>query len=376
MLLVFYVSGHGLGHASRDIEVINALIRSRPDVRIVVRTSAPRWFFETYVRGPFQLQPVAADTGVAQLDSLRLDEAETARQAAAFYSTFAERVQAEADVLGSLRATAVVADLPPLAIAAAHRAGTPAIALGNFTWDWIYQGYEEFERFAPGVLNIIRDAYAQTTHTLRLPFHGGFEPMREVKRDLPLIARRARLRRDEARRALDIAADAILVLASFGGYGLDIPYRKIAGTGRFVLVATDLEVPVHDSLGGASEPGGAFRRFRISDLAAQDLHYPDLVAAADVVVSKPGYGIVSECIANGAALLYTDRGRFAEHDVFEAEMPRVLKCRFIGQRELFEGRWSVAVEALLRQPGPSHQPATNGAEIAARAILDIADRRL
>ena len=51
---------------------------------------------------------------------------------------------------------------------------------------------------------------------------------------------------------------------------------------------------------------------------------PAVEAAADVVVSKPGYGIVSECIVNGAALLYTSRGRFAEYDVFVEEIRALL----------------------------------------------------
>jgi hypothetical protein len=34
-----------------------------------------------------------------------------------------------------------------------------------------------------------------------------------------------------------------------------------------------------------------------------------LVAAVDVVVSKPGFGIIAECIANDTVLLYTSRGR-------------------------------------------------------------------
>ena len=54
----------------------------------------------------------------------------------------------------------------------------------------------------------------------------------------------------------------------------------------------------------------------------RQLRYEDLVAAADVVVSKPGYGIVSECIANDTALLYTSRGRLIEYDVMVAEMPQ------------------------------------------------------
>ena len=75
------------------------------------------------------------------------------------------------------------------------------------------------------------------------------------------------------------------------------------------------------------------RWFDRNDFARYGVRYEDLVAAADVVVTKPGYGIVSECIANGAALLYTSRGHFVEHDVFVSEMPRVLRCRFIDQQD-------------------------------------------
>jgi L-arabinokinase len=373
MVLVFYISGHGLGHAARDIEVINTLLRTRPDVRIDVRTSAPRWLFETFVRGHVELQTLAVDTGVTQIDSIRLDESDTAIRAREFYSTFAGRAESEAGVLASLGASAVVSDLPPLAMAAAKRAGIPSIALGNFTWDWIYQGYPEFEQRAPGVVAIIRDAYSHTTRSLRLPFHGGFEPMRSVNQDIPLIARHAGHRRETVRQMLGLPDDQVVVLASFGGYGLNLRYREIAGRSRFVLIATDLEAPDGGGGSGIDRPGDPFRRFRIADLARQGLYYPDLVAAADVVVGKPGYGIVSECIANGAALLYTDRGRFAEHDVFVAEMPSVLRCAFIPREDLLEGRWADAIDSLLGQPDPPRRLPTNGADIAARSVLELAD---
>ena len=55
------------------------------------------------------------------------------------------------------------------------------------------------------------------------------------------------------------------------------------------------------------------------------------MCAADVVVTKPGYGIISEAIANDTALLYTSRGRFVEYDVLVHEMPRYLRAQFIEQ---------------------------------------------
>ena len=47
--VVFYISGHGFGHATRDIELINALVARRPDLRIVIRTSVRQWLFDLTV---------------------------------------------------------------------------------------------------------------------------------------------------------------------------------------------------------------------------------------------------------------------------------------------------------------------------------------
>ena len=72
---------------------------------------------------------------------------------------------------------------------------------------------------------------------------------------------------------------------------------------------------------------------------AKGLHYQDLVGACEVVVTKPGYGIISECIANETAMLYTSRGHFLEYDVLVREMPRFVRCAFIDQESLLAGRW-------------------------------------
>src|SRR5439155_6039006 len=122
MQIAFYISGHGLGHASRDIEVITEILARRADTRIVVRTEAPRWLFDTAGPQRLELAPLQADTGVAQIDSLQVDEAETARRAAEFYRRFELRVDEEASWLRETGATIVVGDIPPLAFAAAARA--------------------------------------------------------------------------------------------------------------------------------------------------------------------------------------------------------------------------------------------------------------
>ena len=345
MQIVFYVSGHGFGHASRDVELIRAMCALRADARIVVRTAAPERLFGPIAGAQVDVQPLEADTGLVQIDSLQIDEEESARQAARFHADFDRRVAEEAELVDRVKADVVVGDIPPLAFASAARAGVPSVALGNFTWDWIYSVYPAFDRLAPGVIPAIRQAYASATLALRLPFHGGFEPMAAVTRDIPFIARRSTRDAADTRRALGLTGDRPAVLPSFGAYGADLPLALLRRSESFALVEP------------ASDP-------------PQGWLYQDLVAAADVVVSKPGYGIVSECVANDTALLYTSRGRFIEYDVFVAEMPRVLRCRYISQQDLRAGRWADAVEALLAQPAPAERPRVDGADVAADAIMN------
>jgi hypothetical protein len=87
------------------------------------------------------------------------------------------------------------------------------------------------------------------------------------------------------------------------------------------------------------------------------------------VVTKPGYGIIAECIANDAAVLYTDRGRFAEYDVLVEAMPRYLRARFMPREDLFRGRWRDHLDAVVAQPSPPERPRTDGAQVAASYLL-------
>jgi len=56
--------------------------------------------------------------------------------------------------------------------------------------------------------------------------HGGFASMSRVV-DIPMIARRSTRGRAETRRAAGVPDDRPFVLASFSGYGLDVPFDQI-----------------------------------------------------------------------------------------------------------------------------------------------------
>ena len=370
--VAFYISGHGFGHATRDIEIIRALGELVPDLRITVCTQVPRWLFERSLDNTVDFRTIECDTGLIQTDSLHADERASVGRAAEFYAAFDAAVSREAAFLRGLGARLVIGDIPPLAFAAAASVGIPSVAVGNFTWDWIYEDFPEVSRH-PHLVPTIRRAYAQASLTLRLPMHGGFAGLDHVLRDIPLIARRSAHTRAASRRLLGLP-DSQLVLLSFGGYGLRglnaATPERLAGT---MLVITNDASGVDLWREAAS---GGRRLPNVVQIAETDLRrvggqYQDLVRAVDIVVTKPGYGIVSECIANDTAILYTSRGRFAEYDVLVAGMQRYARSQFIPQDALLAGQWEPYLTALRAAPAPAERARIDGARVAAEMVLEL-----
>jgi len=351
------------------IEVIRALRGRRSDIGVEVRTNAPVRLFANTLERAIDVTAVECDTGMVQADSLHVDEVESIARAKAFHATLGERADSEAAHLRRARTDLVIGDIPPLAFAAAALAGVPSIAVGNFTWDWIYAGYPEQ---SPDVLiHDIRNAQRSIQTALRLPISAGFEGLERVTRTIPFIARHSRRERREVRRWLGVDVTRPLILLSFGAYGLPhLDVDRLSTLEEYSIVTTDYPAPVKSGAGGRAVVNVPERR-----LYGDGFRYEDLVRAADVVVTKPGYGIVSECIANDVAILYTSRGRFPEYDVFVREMPKFLRVKFIDQSDLLAGNWRRALEELLSSPILAERPATDGAEVAAEAILDLLQRR-
>jgi UDP-N-acetylglucosamine:LPS N-acetylglucosamine transferase len=101
--------------------------------------------------------------------------------------------------------------------------------------------------------------------------------------------------------------------------------------------------------------------------------YQDLVRAADVVVTKPGYGIVADVLAHQTPILYTDRGEFPEYPHLVQALNDLATAEFIRQDDLLFGDIAPNIARLLNKD--QHWPAVplNGAEMAAKKILALCD---
>lgn len=342
------VSGHGYGHSVRCAEVARALLRRGH--RVVVRTDAPRWLYPTEVEWtPTPAWPL--DIGVVQHDGLEFDIDATRQRWCEFLQGFEQHARLEGALLREYSVDVVIGDIPPLAFAAAAAAEIPCYGLTNFTWDWIYSGWPDFEE----IVECIRGAYAQADGLFRLPLHGDCDAFARME-DVPLIARKATRPRDEVRRELNIPECATAVLLSFGGFtahGLDV--ARLGELSEYVFVATP-------PLRVEQAPDN------VVALKAAPRDYVSLLAACDVVVTKPGYGIVADCLANRVAVLFTDRGPFREYDVLAAGLRRLARARYIPRDELLHGELAPHLAALMQCDAPWTDQPMDGAEVVSGRV--------
>lgn len=358
--ILLYASGHGFGHASRDVQVLQAVRSAQADARLHLRTTVADWFLDHSLAGMAVARSRATlDVGVVQSHSLSQDLDATRQACEALLRRRDALLDAEARFIADLQPDVVLCDIPALPLAAARRVGVRAVAMSNFSWDWIYDGFPGFEA--------IRDAFAADYGAadllLRLPFHGGDEATRAFRcvEDVPMVARRGSLPVEEARGRLGIPLDAPVFLISFGGLGpsafdwraLDAP--ALHGY-RFILTP-----PIRGTLPECRPANLVY--IENARLSERGITYPDLVRACDGVITKPGYGIVSECLANETRILYTERGDFAEYPYLVEGLHRYGVAAHIPNEALESGQWAPYLDALVARPRrPCPLPA-NGAEV-------------
>jgi hypothetical protein len=339
--------------------VIAALRAREPELRIHVRSTAPHWIFrERDAQVVCSGAELELDVGMLQPNGLDLDLPATLAAHEHFCARWDEHLAREAGFLRALGAGLVVSDIAPLAFAAAEQVRVPAIALSNFSWDWILEPYAASEPRWRAVIDRYAAAYASAELLLRPPLSealGAFPSEREI----PLVVNRSRRSRAECRRALGLAEGdpRRLVLVSFGGFGAGAhtnAAREDLSAYRFVSIG-----PFPVALG--ADP--------IELARPCPLPHEDLVNACDAVLGKPGYGTVAEVFAHGARFLFLPREDFREIPVLLAALARRGGSAVISRADFESGRWRAALDALMAQPAPAPEPASNGAEIAAESIL-------
>lgn len=355
--VVYYVTPHGFGHATRAAAVAAEL--EAAGARVLLRTEAPAWLFADEGLAA-EVSPAPVDPGMAMKDALEVDRPAALAAHESFLGRWDALAGQERDFLRSVRADAAVSDAGALPVEAAAEAGVPCAVAANFTWDWIVEPWAEEDARWEAVRARMARAYARAAVFLRMPL-GGDAPAVARREDIPLVVRRPRLSKAEVLSSLGLDASDPRPLAafSFGGVGWESAGRAADSLAGWRVLAY---IP---------RPAGIAADW-VTLPRRSPVRHCDILSAVDAVLTKPGYGTFSEILAARAPALVVRRVDFRECAPLIASLGRLGRARVLERSDFLAGRWEAGLEALRGAKDPWGDIRLDGAKAAAERILGLA----
>lgn len=345
--LLVTLSNHGYGHAVQTAAVVNALRRMRPDVRLTLRTTLPRAFLARRFEGDCTLLGERTDIGMIMRSAIDVLPAESAAAYRAFHQDWARRIADEAERLHSLAPDLVLSNIAYLPLAAAARLGVPAFALCSLNWADMYRHYCADAPEAAVVHAQILAAYRSAQAFLQPAPH---MPMPDLpnRRAIGPVATLAR-RSISLHTRLHLPATTRIVLVSPGGMSLPLAVAQWPqAPDRHWIVPKE----------------SACERPDVTAFEQLDLAFPEVLAAADALVTKPGYGSFVEAGCSGVPVLYVRRFDWPEEPYLIEWLKQHTRAREITRTELEQGVLGRALSMLWRQPAPTPAMPTGANEAA------------
>jgi len=156
-----------------------------------------------------------------------------------------------------------------------------------------------------------------------------------------------------------IGGDAPVVLVLFGGCGnpaFDLDALAAMPEWRFLLPA-DSSDPL---------PSNAAR----VDLSGK-LRAVDLLPHIDLLLCKPGYGLLSECWVTSTPIAWVERPDFPEFPVLRRWLDELFPAAGMSRDDFHAGRWADTLAAALSCERRYPEIREDGALVAARAIQSL-----
>ena len=358
--LLVDISSHGYGHVSQTSAVVNELVKLKPALRVTIRTTAPHEFLKTRFECDFQYIAETYDFGMKMANAVDVQVAESAAAYREFHADWGKKVEREARAMQLLKPDLLLANVPYLSLAAARLAKIRSVAMCCLNWADIYQHYCDDDASSQLIHEQMLEAYLGADCFLKV------QPAMEMQdllnsRSIQPIARTGRSERAKivthcARQSgtKTLQEEEKLVLVAMGGMEFRLPvhtWPRLPGV-RWI-VPKIWEVKRDDTI----------------DIESLNLHFTDVLASCDAVITKPGYGTFTEAAYAGVPVLYVTRRDWPEEVALVAWLKQNNVCFEVSRASLQTGELAFVLQQLWAQPAPI-RPSGNGALEAAKYMIE------
>lgn len=292
--LIYYITDHGRGHATRSVAIIREL--QKLGIEVIIRNSNVVNFLQRSLPGTKIISGLTDVGPTLKTDGVSIDEQRSQIAIKNWIDSLDETSSIESQIIKKYEPDLIISDISAMPFLAAAKANKNSIAISNFSW------YDVLKFLPTGTLELLRNAYDTCNMAIQLPIGTSMDHFK-TKRKIGLVSRVSSLPREELRKKFKIKNNDIAILFALGGSDVKVNCRDYAN-----IKILSMNTVITNS-----------NYIQLSDWDEGQ----DVVAAADFVICKCGYGLISECLTNGIPFCYVSDDKHLEQQAMSQELSKM-----------------------------------------------------
>ncbi|MDX8376636.1 MAG: hypothetical protein R8L53_01280 [Mariprofundales bacterium] len=326
--------------------VLLALQHKVPQIKFIIRSSLAEETIRQRLPIVHECLFGITDIGVVQNSAIDENWPATQNKIRQYYQGFDQYVNDEVTRLAVYNPKLIISDISPLAFPVAKKLGIAGVGVANLDWHDIY--VPQFAKSDPEIMATIAKAHTQACILLRMPLHMPMQTFNNIKNmPVPLMSSEhlpkqlhqyLRLTNDKYKKTYDINKQKI-ALVMFGGAAMPtMQIQNLAAISNWLFVF--FSCPSKENIINEL-PDNVL----VIDYAKPFSSY-DLMMIADVVICKPGYGILTEAWNADMPVIYTARPKFAEYQYLHHFLQQYTSSILLSTQDLLTCNWQSALEKI------------------------------
>lgn len=294
LIFAIYISDHGFGHASRNIPIIRYILEANNYIKLIIKTGKAQGEFIRDVIGGFDGRVSyyfeSMDIGlVLKEGTLDIDKNNLTKRVTEYINGFDKRINKENEFLNNNEVDLIISDIVPWIFKSSKALNIPGILISNFTWVGIYKEY-----LSEDIYNEYIDCYRLVDKALFYELY--MDDMKSYIKnyeDASLCSRAFDLEKaDKIKRS----------------FKKPIVYLSV---GRSVSLKEEIDVS-NLNYNFIVTDGIKLKGKNVYYLPKETVNTQDYLMASDFIITKAGWGTISEALLAKKKIAVLSRDNVAE----------------------------------------------------------------
>ena len=297
--IIYYITDHGLGHATRAVALIREL--QSLNYEIIVRTSINENFIQKSL-SRIKIQSGITDIGpTIRDDGMSIDVTKSKLNIEKWIEEIPKIACKEIDFLKKANPSLVISDISAMPFFATERLNLTSLAISNYSW------YDGLKFLSSEHLNSLKNFYDYADYAIKLPFGTSMSHFKN-RIETGILTRIPTCTGSETREKLGLSKNDFIITVALGNSKKPLFFNfeencKILSFDR--NVKTDSEIIYLDNW----------------------VEGQNIISISNLAICKCGYGLISECISSGTPFYYVYDNEHLEQKSmsFELDLKKIGK---------------------------------------------------